>query len=306
MARKKKHPAHENHERWLVSYADFITLLFAFFVVMFATSQTDKGKAKQVSEAVKDAIENGSVSAMVREVLGGAPDEKGKAGARAEVREILGGTVDDKGKGNAMLKGPGGAQIFVKDIPETAIAQLLPSHAYLSRELEQAVEAGVLSIKMEKRGLVVSLSQASFFPSGQDTLDPKTYPVLAKVASAVKDLPNKVRFEGHTDSIPIHNERFRSNWELSAARGIATLEVLAGKFGVPYEQMAVGGYADTAPVAGNDTEEGRARNRRVDIVILSQERVIDTEPNQPSAADRVAPAGHGKAAPSHGAPKKAH
>ena len=90
MARKKAHAEHENHERWLVSYADFITLLFAFFVVMFASSQTDKAKAKQVSESVKEALENG--------------------GIKATVKEILGGTVDDKGKGNAQMRGPGGAQ----------------------------------------------------------------------------------------------------------------------------------------------------------------------------------------------------
>src|SRR6266849_3512632 len=90
MARAKKHAEHANHERWLVSYADFITLLFAFFVVMFATSQTDKAKAKQVSDSVREALENGGVSAAVH--------------------EIMGGTVDEKGKGNAQLKGPGGTE----------------------------------------------------------------------------------------------------------------------------------------------------------------------------------------------------
>src|SRR5712692_310165 len=90
MARKKRHPEHENHERWLVSYADFITLLFAFFVVMFASSQADKGKAQQVSDSVKKALEGEKISTILAAVLGG--------------------TVDDKGKGNAMLRGPGGAQ----------------------------------------------------------------------------------------------------------------------------------------------------------------------------------------------------
>jgi chemotaxis protein MotB len=100
MARKKAHAEHENHERWLVSYADFITLLFAFFVVMFASSQTDKAKAKQVSESVKEALENG--------------------GIKATVKEILGGTVDDKGKGNAQMRGPGGAQKQTKEPPKRA------------------------------------------------------------------------------------------------------------------------------------------------------------------------------------------
>src|SRR6202171_2968564 len=106
MERRRKEPAHENHERWLISYADFITLLFAFFVVMFASSQTDKSKAKQISAAVEKALEKGGVPAAVH--------------------EILGGTVDDKGKGNAQMKGPGGAQkqnpVKSVDIPQTKIA----------------------------------------------------------------------------------------------------------------------------------------------------------------------------------------
>ena len=113
MARAKKHAAHENHERWLVSYADFITLLFAFFVVMFASSQTDKAKAKQVSDSVKEALENGGVTAAVH--------------------EILGGTVDEKGKGNAQMQGPGGAQKNEKKEVKPrrrAMAELLPSLQY--------------------------------------------------------------------------------------------------------------------------------------------------------------------------------
>src|SRR6266404_2800526 len=114
---KKKHAEHANHERWLVSYADFITLLFAFFVVMFATSQTDKAKAKQVSDSVREALENGGVSAAVH--------------------EIMGGTVDEKGKGNAQMRGPGGAakneKKEVKPRPDEA--ELLPSLEYLNSQL---------------------------------------------------------------------------------------------------------------------------------------------------------------------------
>src|SRR5579862_1360443 len=107
MARRRHHADHENHERWLVSYADFITLLFAFFVVMFATSQTNKAKAQQMSQAVKDALENSSVKEMIK--------------------EILGGTVDNSGKGNAQMRGPGGKQKAVQDSPQAKPAELLPS-----------------------------------------------------------------------------------------------------------------------------------------------------------------------------------
>ncbi|HKW98383.1 MAG TPA: flagellar motor protein MotB [Bryobacteraceae bacterium] len=256
MARAKKQAAHENHERWLVSYADFITLLFAFFVVMFASSQTDKSKAQQVSEAVKEALENGGVPTAFK--------------------EILGGTVNEKGKGNAQMKGPGGIQKAVTKLdhkppqPQANELELLPSLQVLSRELEEEIKAGKIRVRLEPRGLVVSLQEAAFFPSGGDTLDPASLPSVEKVAAAIRDLPNPVRLEGHTDSVPIHTARFRNNWELSAARSITMLDVLTTKFEIPAERFAVAGYADTSPVASNDTEEGRARNRRVDIVILNR------------------------------------
>jgi len=265
MARAKKHAEHENHERWLVSYADFITLLFAFFVVMFASSQTDKAKAKQVSDSVKEALENGGVSSAVK--------------------EILGGTVDEKGKGNAQMKGPGGEKKMPKEPqPEPKpqppeVAELLPSLQYLSRELKDEIRSGKIEMRLEPRGLVVSLKQAAFFATAEDRLNPEALPSIEKVAGVMRDLPNPVRLEGHTDSIPIHTARFRNNWELSAARSIAMLDVLTSRFNIPAEKFSVAGYADTAPIASNDNEEGRARNRRVDIVILNRmAAVVSPEP----------------------------
>jgi chemotaxis protein MotB len=277
VARKKKHPAHENHERWLVSYADFITLLFAFFVVMFATGQTDKAKAKQVSEAVKEALEHGGVPAIVK--------------------EILGGTVDEKGKGNAQMKGPGGAQKTAKDPkPEITVkAELLPSLQFLTAELKQDIDSGKLQISMQPRGLVVSLREAAFFPSAADTMAPATFASIAKIAGVINKLPNSVRLEGHTDAQPIHTSRFRSNWELSAARGIAVMEVLSGRFAVPVERLAIAGYADTVPVDSNGTEEGRMHNRRVDIVILGREAL--TKEPAAAAEGKKAPEASGAAKP---------
>jgi chemotaxis protein MotB len=123
---------------------------------------------------------------------------------------------------------------------------------------------------MEARGMVISLRDAGFFVSGSDELSPDIFPVLAKISETLLKTINPVRLEGHTDSIPIHSARFGSNWELSTARGIATLAALNTRFGVPVERMAVAGYASNFPVESNDTPEGRAKNRRVDIVILSQ------------------------------------
>lgn len=262
MSRKKQHEEHENHERWLVSYADFITLLFAFFVVMFASSQTDKAKAKQMAEALKQAFEDGHFT--------------------TKAVTILGGTIDDKGRGNAQMKGPGGAQKTTPAESKEQPVELLPSLKKLTVQLEKEIKNGELEVRLEARGLVISLKQAAFFPSGGDTLAEKTYPTLAKIATVIHKLPNPVRLEGHTDSVPIHNWRYRSNWELSAARSISVRELFDHQFNVPSAQMAIAGYADTNPIDGNETEEGRAHNRRVDILILN-ERGMMTEPPQNGA-----------------------
>jgi chemotaxis protein MotB len=271
MSRKAKAPAHENHERWLVSYSDFITLMFAFFVVMFASSQADKTRAKQVSESVTKALQEGRVTAAVAAVLGG--------------------TVDDKGVGNAMKKGPGGARAELPQVTkgEKVVVDLLPSLQYLSTELKQEIASGKLQVRLEARGLIVSLTEAAFFAVGDDAINAATYPSVGKIAEAIKRLPNAVRLEGNTDSIPIHNSRFRSNWELSAARAIAMLELLVDRFGVPEYQLAVVGYADTNPIESNDTAESRARNRRVDIVILTKAG-FQSEPVASQAAAKPGPA----------------
>ena len=262
MARKRRHAEHENHERWLISYADFITLLFAFFVVMFASSQTDKTKVQQVSESVKGALENGGVKAVVH--------------------EILGGTVDNTGKGSAMMKGPGGSQKTTAprdEIPadKVSVTELMPSMTFLTRTLANEIKDGKVDVHLESRGLVVSLRQAAFFPSGGDEVAATANGTMEKISGVLGNLPNPVVLEGHTDSIPIHNERFRSNMELSAARSVAMLELLSGKYHVPRSRFHIAGYADTSPVDSNETAEGRAHNRRVDLVILSQAVVVKTD-----------------------------
>jgi chemotaxis protein MotB len=254
VARKKRVHPPESHDRWLISYADFITLLFAFFVVMFASSQTDKGRAQQVSDSVKKALEGEKLSSMLSAVLGGS--------------------VDNVGKGNAMMRGPGGAQKAPAEKVDPKMAELLPSLKVLSEELKSEIDAGKIQVSMEPRGLVVSFKQAALFPSGGDDVSVDAVSGLGKVAKALCAIPNPVRLEGHTDSIPIKTARFRSNWELSAARSIAIMELLATRFGLPRERLSVAGYANVVPVASNDTEEGRAKNRRVDVVILNEQGIL--------------------------------
>ncbi|MCW5964526.1 MAG: OmpA family protein [Bryobacterales bacterium] len=249
MARKRKPPEHPNHERWMVSYADFVTLLFAFFVVMYATARIDETAPERVSESVREALKEDSFRALVTSFLEDAPARTGRN--------------DSSGRGARRATGDGGKADAV------LLQQFLPSMDYLSRELANEIRDDQVSMRLTRRGLVISLRQAAFFPSGQDVIAPETYAAIGKVAQTIARLPNHVRLEGHTDSIPIHNGRFPSNWHLSTARAISMLELLTQRFQLPKEKFTVAGYADTIGVDTNETDQGRRRNRRVDIVLLN-------------------------------------
>jgi len=288
--RRVQASTHENHERWLVSYADFITLLFAFFVVMFASTQADRAKAKAVSESVKEALEHGQFSAAISTVLGRGRHEARKAPITSEPTDA---------KENPTLPA-------LPPAPRPP-ADLTKSLGSLQLGLESEIKSGKVQLKMTPRGLIISLREAAFFASGDDAVAPTSYPILGKIAAVIAAVPNPLRLEGHTDSIPIHNSRFRSNWELSSARAIATMELLTTQFHLEPERMAIAGYAENAPSDTNQTEEGRAHNRRVDLVVLSAEALKvegSSEPavpgapgqpgekQQPPPTRKAAPSGH--------------
>jgi chemotaxis protein MotB len=273
MARRKK-KSHGNPERWLVSYADLLTLLFAFFVVMFASTQSDKSRAQKISEAVDRALETSTI----------AP----------QISAILGGTRDDKGRGNDRMKGP------AVDVPAKLVDPPKPiAHPPSQNDLANAIKTlqttlgaemkqGQVQVHLEQRGAVISLNAQAVFPSGGDSIDNSILPLLAKVAVTLNELPNPVRLEGHTDSLPISNQRFHSNWELSAARSIAMLRILNERYGIGRERMAIVGYADTYAIGDNQTEAGRMKNRRVDLVLLS-DFGSQAEPPKPGAAKPCVP-----------------
>jgi len=245
MIRRAAHPR-DNHERWMVSYADFVTLLFAFFVVMFASTQADKSKAREVSESVREALDHDQFSAALSNMLGRGRHDHEKR-------------VQPKAFETLPVAAPAGPVDLARPM-ET-----------LSRVLDTELRSGKVSLKLESRGLVISLRESGFFASGDEAVSPSSFPALEKIADVIQDLPNPVRLEGHTDSVPIHNSRFRSNWELSAARAIAMLEVLANRYQIARARMAVAGYAENAAADTNETDEGRAHNRRVDLVLLTVE-----------------------------------
>jgi chemotaxis protein MotB len=267
--RGKQGAEHPNHERWMVSYADFVTLLFAFFVVMYATARVDDSAPLRVSESVREALKEDSFRALVTSFL---EEPRPRPGRKTP-------PSSNKAKGDA-----GTADAVL-------LQQFLPSMDFLSRELATEIQDDQVQIRLTRRGLVISLRQAAFFPSGQDVIAPKTYDAISKVAQTIAQLPNHVRLEGHTDSIPIRNDRFRSNWQLSTARAISMHELLTSRFNLPANKFTVAGYADTIPVDTNDEENGRRKNRRVDIVVLNlyglSDEPVGTQQAQDEAVRRL-------------------
>src|SRR3954469_1268082 len=186
---KRKHTAaHENHERWLVSYADFITLLFAFFVVMFASTQTDKQKAKQVSESVKEALEHGEFSNAISTVLGrGKHDASRKVPNpdRVNLSENLPPVPEEHGT-------------VAQTPPKPHPADLAKSLEKLQTGLAAELKNGKLGLRLEGRGLVISLRESTFFASGDDAVSSGTTSILSKIAAETREVKNPIRLEGHT------------------------------------------------------------------------------------------------------------
>jgi chemotaxis protein MotB len=232
-----------NHERWMISWADFITLMFAVFVVLFSSATSNKHTAKQVSEAVMDALKSGSISFILRS------RNPGPVSTTTETKDPAAGS---------------------RIVEQQTVVELVPSLQVLSEKFQDEIAAGKIEMHQEPRGLVISLRQAAFFASGQAALNPDTYGIVDKIGALIRNVPNHVNLEGHTDPIPIHNPRFESNWELSAARSIAMLDLLTERCNIPRGRLSIGGYADTAPIEPNENPEGRAHNRRVDVVILNE------------------------------------
>lgn len=239
-----------NQERWLVSYADFITLLFAFFVVMFASSQVDKKKMAMMAASFNSYLNSGRGPTRGPQQPATNPSlekEQSKASGFA-----------------GQFNNPGTA------VKALTMAELRPSMEKLEIQLLEEIAGGKLELSLQPRGLVMSLKESAFFAPGQDQVSTAARPILAKVAEGLKQIPGQIRLEGHTDNTPIRTPRFPSNWQLSTARSVAVLKLLTSGLAMPTERFAVAGYGEFHPLEPNNTGPGRARNRRVDLVILTQ------------------------------------
>ena len=255
MARKKKHEEeHENHERWLVSYADFITLLFAFFVVLYSISRVDNKKLSQTQTAIRWAMHfSGTGGSGAPPVFEGPPSSEG-------------GCIGNLGTGSANTKV---VQQAIEAMAKKVEKKLKPFLIERQRDKTQSV-----TIDVEGRRLTVRLAASRFFEPGQAALVPDALLVLDAVAEELSHLGRPIRVEGHTDDGATGGGRYRTNWELSAARAATVTSYLDEAHHVPIDKLSAVGYGSTRPLVPNDTPEHRELNRRIAFV-------LEIQPNDP-------------------------
>jgi chemotaxis protein MotB len=210
------------NDRWLISYADFITLLFATFVLMYVAAKKNE---QHVHPPVRAAIASAPIQTPAKGVL-----------------PAQGGVVP------------------------------IPAHSNLLSELTNSLSlersSHAVTLSSEPRGLVITLDDRLCFEAGQAELQPSAIGLFEKIGHILARYPNRVLLQGHTDSTPIHNGQFQSNWQLSTARSIAVMELMEQRAALPPERFLIAGAADNTPVSSNETEQGRGKNRRVDVIVL--------------------------------------
>jgi chemotaxis protein MotB len=226
-----------SHERWLVSYADFMTLLFAFFATMYAISSVDALKLAKVAQAFDAAFDDRRREAPARQ-----PAAEPRIGAAEQTTSEL----------------------------EEIVRQ----------DLVDALAGEQLEIRVDRRGVILSIPEAGTFAVGRDELSSSAEQLVARVGQTLSRFSNVVRVEGHTDDVPIHNVRFASNWDLSAARASRVVETLIAR-GIAPQRLSATGFAEFHPRVPNTSAESRASNRRIDLVILTQNTAAAEEPALP-------------------------
>jgi len=239
-------PGRASHDRWLVSYADLVTLLLALFTTLYAASSLDARKLDPIASSLRSAFDARPLAAAG--VVRGKP-------AIVPPVEIV-----------------------------SRVAEFEELKTRLARELDDAVRARRLEITTDGRGLVISLPEQATFPVGAADVSADARQLISRVAATIAPLPNLIRVEGHTDDVPIRTAKYDSNWELSTARASAVVALLVERVGLEASRLSAAGYGQYHPLNPNDSDAHRARNRRVDLVIL----------DMPAAA---APSGGRSAAP---------
>lgn len=258
MARKKKHEEHENHERWLVSYADFITLLFAFFVVMYSISSVNEGKYRVLSDALLAAFRSSPKTIL--------PIQEGQP-AKAPQSE----NISQKPDSNIVAP---------PDLPVPDVSRRKPRAGgtpapmaelatRFEEEFSRLIDEDLIAVRYNDEFVEVEIKSEILFVAGSTQLSPLAQDIIKKFSKVMRNFPNLMRVEGFTDNTPVKSVVYPSNWELSAARAGSVVRLMAQE-GVHPAQLSAVGYAEFRPIADNATSIGRNRNRRVTIVVMRQ------------------------------------
>jgi chemotaxis protein MotB len=264
---RRKYDSNINHDRWLISYADFVTLLFAFFTTMYAISTVDAKKLQDMVESMQAAFDANKLP---------TPRKTNSQPAKP-------------------LKQPTLDQQALEALKER-----------LTQRLKLQIAGGQVGLEVDPRGLVVTIREAGTFGVGSAELSDAAKGVLGEVADALQDVDHPVRIEGHTDDVPIRTAKYKSNWELSTARATNVVSFFVEERGLPPSRFSAAGYGEFRPRAMNTSGANRATNRRVDIVILNAETVRKEEPTAaaaepPAAAPGASPPGDDAAGDAEGA-----
>lgn len=253
---KKKHEEHENHERWLVSYADFITLLFAFFVVMYATSTNNQEKQKSFEKSVRVNLKLGSGSGTGQ---GQGEENAGQA--------LLNSGTENKDvviplEGFPRGKGPAETEDYVK--------------RYLDKKTDEDTQKKIQEIRHDAKGVRIALASAQFFNLGGIKIKVSALAALDELGKLLQQTDHQIVIEGHTDNTAVvTNSNYETNWELGALRAASLVRYFIKYHKIPAERLSAVSYADTRPLEKNDSEEGRSRNRRVEIYLILKDEVSE-------------------------------
>lgn len=257
MALRRKRVDRDNHDRWLISYADFITLLFAFFVVMYAISSVNEGKYKVLGTSLGSAFGSGAPKA-------------GESGTiRLTEQEIYFKSIVDRRN----------AKLAEQQRKQNERMQSLVSA--LNQAMGKFVKNGLVSVSQTRRGVMLDISASALFAQGEAVIAPAAQKTLADVAKVLAESGQLIEVEGHTDNVPISTPVYPSNWELSSARASSVVRLFIDQ-GVVATRLTAVGSADNHPVLSNDTAEGRTRNRRVTVTVLAAELERGLAPSQSS------------------------
>ncbi|MBN8554551.1 MAG: OmpA family protein [Deltaproteobacteria bacterium] len=247
MGKKQKHEEHENHERWIIPYADMVTLLFAFFVVMYSISQQDLAKLKNVSESVQEAFMGSKKGgAKIKKVDFSNSPTTPETGPKFMVRR----TISD----------------------QELLDELRKQLTQDGFDFVYQDKVSPINVKIDGRGVVISISAGYLFEQGATEIRPELFPVIQIVADIIRGVDRLILVEGHTDIEPIVGNMFYSNWELSALRATSMVRLLIQQYGIDPTRLTASGYGQYRPVADNATDQGRAQNRRVEIIMLNAQK----------------------------------